>query len=131
MKNGRRKLTGRLAGITLTALMLSAFAGILSGCDEKPVTNIIGSSVNQTEPAPSETVKDEDKSGSVTVGEKQEIAVPFGRVSENVGYYKLGLTAKDAPDYIVKGQYVYCLSGSAGQYQLRKINIENLEHSAL
>ena len=131
MRNGRRELIGRLAGITLTALTLSVFAGIVSGCDEKPVTNTIGSSVSQTEPAPSETEKNTDKSGSVTIGEKQEIAVPFGRVSENVGYYKLGLTAKDAPDYIVKGQYAYCLSGTGGQYQFRKINIENLEHSAL
>ena len=131
MRNVRRELTGRLAGITLTALTLSALAGIISGCDEKPVTNIIESSVSQTEPAPSETVKNEDKSGSVTVGEMQEIAVSFGRVSENVGYYKLGLSSKDSPDYIVKGQYAYCLSGTGGQYQFRRINIENLEHSAL
>ena len=127
MRNGRRKLTG----ITLALLTISAIAGTISGCDKKTAPSIIESSVSQTETVPSETKKDNGRSGSVTLGEMQEIAVPFGRVSENVGYYKLGLTAKDAPDYIVKGQYAYCLSGSAGQYQFRKINIENLERSAL
>lgn len=126
MRNGRK-----LTGITLALLTISAIAGTVSGCDKKTAPSIIETSVSQTETTPSETVKDNDRSGSVTVGEMQELSVPFGRVTENVGYYKLGLTAKDAPDYIVKGQHAYCLSGTAGQYQFRRINIENLEKSAL
>ena len=132
MRNGQKERTRtiiRAAGLILT---LSLVLGLFSGCKEKQTPVVIGSSPANTEPAPTETATPEfDPDKPVSIGETAETSVPFGRLTENVGYLNIGLTEKDFPAYVLKGQYIYCLSGAGGKYTFRKINIENLERSEI
>lgn len=113
-------------------LAASVIAITAASCSEKPVPTISVTSSESAVPSVPESSETSAESGKdITIGEMKELQVPFGRVTDNVGYYKLGLAEKDAPVYAVKGQYVYCLSGHNGDYELRKINIENLERSGV
>ena len=130
MKKERLQLIERFAktlSVTLTAIGLGL---AVAACSEKPVPTVTETSASQTVPSESETPSvSETSDRAITIGEMKELSVPFGRVTDNVGYFNLGLTVKDSPSYMVKGRYVYCLSGYNGDYVLRKINIENLERS--
>lgn len=131
MKKELRHLTGKYIAAISVFLAASVIALTATSCSEKNVTPISEtSSVQTSASAPTESsVTTESAGRTITIGEMKELKVPFGRITENVGYYQLGLAVKDAPTYRVKGQYVYCLSGHNGEYQLRKINIEDLERS--
>lgn len=125
----RSELFIRAAGIFLA---LTCILGAVSGCTEKPAKVVISTAPSQTEPSESESKTPEFEEGKpVSIGEAEEKSVPFGRLTENVGFLSLGLSEKDSPCYVLKGQYIYCLSGSGGKYAFRKINIENLERSEI
>ena len=130
MRNGKRKTTGRLVKLTSVILAFAGLAGMISGCkDEKkpsgPQTGILQSGEPGPETSAAETVSDKP----LVISEMQEMQVQFGRITDNVGYYKLGLSDKDAPQYVLQGRYIYCLSGSRGNYTFRRINTEDLDRS--
>ena len=132
MRNGRRELNDRFIRMISFILMICCLLGVAGGCTEKPAIVSTETSGTVTEPSGSQPDESEPVSDKlISFSEMEETQVPFGRISENVGYFNIGLTVKDSPDYAVKGQYVYCLSGNNGTYTLRKINIENLEKSGI
>ena len=132
MKKERLHLIERITTALSVLLAASGLTLVLSACSEKPVTTSSENTTALTVTSSSETTTaTEAPVGTIMIGEMRELSVPFGRVSENVGYYDLGLTGKDAPSYMFKDKYIYCLSGHNGDYVLRKINIEDLERSGI
>ena len=119
--------------MTLSVMLTAAgLALAASACSEKPAPTVTETTTIQTVTSASETPSStEVPSGTITIGEMKALSVPFGRVTDNLGYYNLGLSSKDAPSYMFKDKYIYCLSGRNGDYTLRKINIENLENSGI
>ena len=109
----RSELFIRAAGIFLA---LTCILGAVSGCTEKPAKVVISTAPSQTEPSESESKTPEFEEGKpVSIGEAEEKSVPFGRLTENVGFLSLGLSEKDSPCYVLKGQYIYCLSHLCNQ----------------
>lgn len=130
MKKEQLQLIERFAK-TISVMLTAAGLGLaIAACSEKPAPTESETTATQAVPSESVTTSASETSDkAITIGEMRDLSVPFGRVTENVGYFNLGLTAKESPSYMVKGRFVYCLSGHNGEYVLRKINIENLERS--
>lgn len=132
MGQGQRQSVSKLTRVIGGVLVFSALAGTLGGCgkpENKPT--IVESSMSLNAPKESDPAASEQEPQvqveTVEIGEPQVFQVPFGRVTENVGFFKLGLTGKDQPSYSMKGRYIYCLSGNNGNYSFRKIDLENLD----
>ena len=80
---------------------------------------------------PSESEASQKQEAPIMIWQYQDLKVDFGRITENVGYLKLGLTGRDDPNYVMKKRYMYCLSGTAGNYELRRIDLDQLDKSAV
>ena len=116
-------------------LAASCLITAVGGCSQIPAKNsstgekpIISS---YSAPEGSETPAQTDPEIPIKIWQYQDLEVTFNRFSENVGYLNLGMTTKDAPNYVLFGHYMYCLSGGNGNYELRRIDLDLLEKSSV
>lgn len=91
---------------------------------EKPVISSFSA------PAASEESSSESEA-PIVIWQYQDMPVTFNRFSENVGYLNLGISSKENPSYVLYGHYMYGLTGGNGSYELRRIDLDQLDKSAV
>ncbi|MBR5181458.1 MAG: hypothetical protein IKW88_04340 [Clostridiales bacterium] len=117
-------------------LAITALISSVGGCSQIPAnTTATGekpviSSYSVPETSEPGSAKDSESETPIVIWQYQDLEVKFNRFSENVGYLNLGMTNKDAPSYVMNGHFMYCLSGGNGSYELRRIDLDQLEKSS-
>ena len=130
-----------ISKLTKTAcvmLALTCTAGTLGGCEKPDDTHVSQNIVPYTMPSATEssetefeTHKEMDPDKPIMIWKYEDLNVPFGKLSDNVGFFQLGLTDKDSPNYIMSGHFIYCLAGYDGDYKCYRINLEEVQKSGV
>ena len=135
MLKGRKQLVIKMVKMWCIKLAASCLITAVGGCSQIPAkTSSTGEKPiisSYSAPEGSETVEQTDPEIPIVIWQYQDISVPFDRFTENVGYLNLGMTNKDAPNYILSGHYIYCLSGNNGNYELRRVDLDQLDKSSV
>jgi len=135
MLKERKQLIVKLVKVWCLKLALTALISATGGCSQIPAqTSSTGDKPvisSYSVPAGSDSQTMNDSGTPIVIWQYQDLAVTYSRFSDNVGYINLGMNISDAPSYIMNGQFMYCLSGNNGSYELRRINLEQLDKSAV
>ena len=134
MTKERKQLIVKMVKIWCLKLALTTLVSAAGGCSQIPADTSSGNKpviTSYTAPSASDSETRSDNDAPIVIWQYQDMAVTFNRFSENVGYLNLGMTTKDAPNYVIYGHNMYCLSGSNGSYELRRINLDQLDKSAV
>lgn len=120
--------------LSSVAMTLSCLLSVVGGCSlsatpssssgEKPVIS------SYSMPAATEESSTSSEA-PIVIWQYQDMPVTFNRFSENVGYLNLGISSKENPSYVLNGHYMYSLSGVNGTYELRRIDLDQLDKSAI
>ena len=132
MLKERKQLIVKLVKVWCLKLALTALISAAGGCSQIPAqTSETGEKpVISSYSAPSVTAASETEI-PIMIWQYQDLAVAYNRFSDNVGYLNLGMTNKDNPSFVLNGNCMYCLSGNNGNYELRRISLDQLEKSAV
>ena len=135
MLKERKQLIVKLVKIWCLKLALTSFISAAGGCSqipakttptgEKPVIS------SYSAPAGSDQQTQSENDMPIVIWQYQDLAVTYSRFTDNVGNINLGMTSQDSPSYIINGKFMYCLSGNNGSYELRRINLEQLDKSSV
>ena len=132
----RKQLIIKLVKVWCLKFAITALISAVGGCSqipaqttetgEKPVIS------SYSAPAASESgASQNSESGTpIVIWQYQDLVAGFNRFSDNVGYINLGMTNNEAPSYVIDGHFMYCLSGGIGSYELRRIDLDQLEKSS-
>lgn len=132
--NKRERITAagivKLSSVTVAlSCLLTAFGGcsLISAPSSSDVEKPVISSFSE----PAATVESSsDSEAPIVIWQYQDMPVTFNRFSENVGYLNLGISSKEDPSYVIFGHYMYGLTGVNGNYELRRIDLDQLDKSA-
>ena len=133
MLKERKQLIVKLVKVWCLKLALTSLISAAGGCSQIPADTVPSDNkpviTSYTAPSASETETQNDI--PIVIWQYQDLSVSFNRFSENVGYLNLGMSSKDSPSYVINGHYMYCLSGSNGSYELRRVDLDQIDKSAI
>lgn len=131
----RKQLIVKLVKVWCLKLALTSFVSAAGGCSQIPAkTTSTGEKPvisSYSAPAGADQQTQSESDMPIVIWQYQDLAVTYTRFTDNVGNINLGMTSQDSPSYIINGKFMYCLSGNNGSYELRRIDLEQLDKSSV